>query len=75
MKVQDQMSGIKAAAGHPLLHCGLFVATLFIDKSEMCGDRAFGASILLLCISHGYNAMRLPLQIVLTQLRILYFSK
>ena len=75
MKVQDQMSGIKAAAGHPILHCGLFFATLFITKSQTCGEKSYREALILLCISHGFNAARLPLQLLVTELRIVYFSK
>lgn len=58
MKVLDQMSGLKIAAGDPILHLGLFIATLYIPKKMICEDVDYGNTVVLLCLSHAVNAAR-----------------
>ena len=58
MKVLDQMSGLKVAAGDPILHLGLFIATLYIPKRIVCGGVDYGNTMVLLCLSHAVNSAR-----------------
>ena len=64
MKVLDQMSGLKVAAGDPILHLGLFIATLYIPKQMICEDFDYGNTIVLLCISHAVNSGRFLIKFV-----------
>jgi len=52
------MSGLKIAAGDPILPLGLFIVTLYIPKKLMCGEVDYGNTVVLLCISHAVNSAR-----------------
>ena len=81
MKVQDQMTGLQAICGHPLIHIALFMGILFLDLDvdmtcETNGAaRSYKPPIILLTISHGVNAIRLPVEVICTQLRILFVGQ
>jgi hypothetical protein len=59
--VIDQMAGLKIASGDPIVHLGLFIATLLLPKDKEIDKNCknLEKSILLLCISHGVNALRI----------------
>lgn len=65
MKVLDQMSGLKVAAGDSILHLGFFIATLYLPKNVVCEDVDYGNTISLLCLSHAINSSRLIVKFVL----------
>lgn len=52
------MAGFKVAAGDPILHLGLFIATLYIPKKLICDGVDYGNTVLLLCIAHAVNSAR-----------------
>jgi len=64
MKVLDQMSGLKVAAGDPILHLGLFIATLYIPKRLVCDGVDYGNTIVLLCVSHAINSARFIIKFI-----------
>ena len=58
MKVLDQMTGMKAATGDPIIHLGLFIGVLFVPTDQSCSGVNYGNVIRLLIISHAFNAAR-----------------
>jgi hypothetical protein len=68
MKVLDQMSGLKIAAGDPILHLGLFIATLYLPKQLVCDGADYGNTIVLLCVSHAINSARFLIKFASEQL-------
>ena len=68
MKVLDQMSGLKIAAGDPILHLALWIATLCLPSQSFCDGADYGGTILLLCVSHAINSARFPIKFVSEQL-------
>ena len=69
MKVLDQMTGLKAASGDPILHIGLLVGALMLPTELVCHGEDISYQRDLLVISHAFNAMRFLLSIFLTQVR------
>jgi hypothetical protein len=59
MKVTDQLTGLKVAAGDPIMHIGLFIgSTFFMPHDEKCSGVEYGRIIMYLSISHGINGFR-----------------
>ena len=68
MKVLDQMTGMKAATGDPIIHLGLFIGVLFIPSNQSCNGTNYGGVIKLLIISHAFNALRFIMSTVNVQI-------
>ena len=58
------MSGLKIAAGDPILHLGLFIASLYIPKILVCEGVDYGNTIVLLCVSHAVNSARFIIKFI-----------
>jgi hypothetical protein len=58
------MSGLKIAAGDPILHLGLFIASLYIPKKLVCEGVDYGNTIVLLCVSHAVNSARFIIKFI-----------
>ena len=70
MKVLDQITGLKVSAGDPTVHIGLFVATFLMPWNQSCGDSIMGQAVKLFCLSHGLNALRIPVKYFCEQLGV-----
>lgn len=42
MKVLDQLAGIKAASGDPVLHLGLLLGALLMPMHALCNNKNYG---------------------------------
>lgn len=69
MKVLDQMTGLKAASGDPILHIGLLCGALMLPSNLTCHNQDISYQRTLLVASHAFNASRFVLSIFLTQIR------
>lgn len=68
MKVLDQMTGMKAAAGDPIIHMGLLIGVLFVPTNQSCNGTEYGLVIKLLVASHLVNALRFLVSSFVVQL-------
>lgn len=82
------MTGVKVSAGDPIIHLALLVGVFMLPRQASCptgtvpgpggievniGESSFDEALNLLLVSHFVNALRIPITMVGTQLRIIYF--
>ena len=64
MKVSEQISGLFASNGDPIMHLGLLAGIIFLPMNQSCYGQDYGGSLAFLTFSHSLNGLRLIIQTI-----------